>query len=241
MAVDTALNAGGSARPVERPAEALLGLGRRFGRLLVSPHRLFAELRERPAWLAPVLATTLVGILAIVLLPDQVFVDGMEGATTRRGEPVPITSDPAVVALWERLRLSLGVAVTTPVKILLFAGLLSIVFGRRAEGPEFRHFFALGAHVWLISALGALLALGAQLASGDATLQPTLALAWPALAEAGAVGRLIAAVNPFTAWMLAVAGLGVGALTRRPGRLPVAVLLGVYATTLAALVAMGAR
>jgi hypothetical protein len=207
-----------------------LPLGRRVAAVFFRPVRLFEHLRERPEWMGPLLIAIGVGILAIVLLPDPVFVEAMQGATTRRGDPVTITSAPEVVALWERLRLSLGVAVTHPLKLLLIAGFLTLVFRTLLGGPAaFRHYLSVSAHVLLISALGALLALPLQRATVDAGTQLSLGLLFPGLAASGLPGSLLAAVNPFTVWMLVVMAVGVGVVNRRRSPLvPLLFLLGIY-------------
>lgn len=225
------------------PRAHLFGTTEALGGLLavfVSPFRLFERLRARPSWIAPLVAAIAVGILVIVALPDQVFVDGMQGATTRRGVPVEITSAPEVVAHWERLRLGLGVAVTHPIKVLLLAGLCTAAFGRRdgARDVGFVHHFALAAHVLLISALGALVVLPFQVAAADPTLAASVGLVIPGLEAYGLVGRLIAAVNPFTAWMLAAAAMGVGVLERRPVALPLFVLGALYLALLGGVAAL---
>jgi hypothetical protein len=209
--------------------------------VFVRPRSLFERLRSAPEWIAPMVAAVAVGILVIVALPDAVFVEGMQGATTRRGVPVDIVSAPETVALWERLRLSLGVAVTHPVKALILAGVLLLVFTRLAGGQAgFREYFAATSHAFLIGAAGALVALAMQLGTGDIEAAARLAEVAPGLMDAGVVLRAIGLLNPFTVWMLAVLGLGVGVLNRRPAAPAVAALLGGYAIMLLALAAFGA-
>jgi hypothetical protein len=209
--------------------------------VFVRPIRLFEQLRREPAWTLPLLTAIAVGILVIVLLPDQVFVDSMQGATTRRGVPVTITSDPDVIARWERIRLSLGVFVTHPVKALMLGGFLTLVFGKLLGGAGgFREHFAIAAHVLLISALGALLALPFQVSNADPSWQPSLALLLPNLATLGVIGRVLVLVNPFTLWMLVTAAIGVAVVNRRSAALPVGLLLGLYLAVLTAIAAIQA-
>jgi len=205
------------------------------------PRALFERLRATPEWIAPMVAAVAVGILVIVALPDAVFVEGMQGATTRRGVPVDIVSSPETVALWERLRLSLGVAVTHPVKALILAGALLFGFTRLTGGRAgFAAYFGATAHAFLIGAAGALVALGMQLGSGDLEAAPRLAMLAPGLMESAVPLRAVGLLNPFTVWMLAVLGFGVGVLNRRPPLPAIASLLGGYALLLLALAAFGA-
>jgi hypothetical protein len=227
---DSSLASGGA-------AAAAVGMLAVFHR----PRPLFRRLREHPTWLAPMVAAIAVGILAIVALPDAVFVEGMQGATTRRGAPVDITSAPDVVARWERMRLSLGAAFTLPVKALMLSGLLLAAFSRIGGGTaDLSRYFAATSHTLLIGALGALVALALQLATGDPTAATDLAAAVPGLSGLGMPGRALGLVNPFTVWMLAVLGIGVAELNRRPAAAPIALLVGGYAALLAVLAGFGA-
>jgi hypothetical protein len=87
--------------------------------------------------------------------------------------------------------------------------------------------------VLLISAVGALVMLPFQRAALDPGLFASLALVMPDLASYGFGGRLLAALDLFTAWMLAVAAVGVAVVNRRSPALPLAVLLGSYVLVLA--------
>lgn len=213
---------------------------KRIGDVFVRPRRLFEHLREEPSWLGPLVVTVFAGILAIVLLPDQVFVEAMEGARTRRGEAVTITSEPAVVALWERIRLSLGVAVTHPLKATMLAGALTLLFGRLLKWPAgFWHYLSITTHALLISALGALIMVPLQIAHRDPSLHASPALLAPNLEPVSIAGRILAGVDVFTLWMVAVLAIGVAiANTRRSSGVPVTVLVGMYLVTVVTLAAL---
>lgn len=225
-----------------RSPVAGLSLGRRLLAVFVSPVRLFRQLREQPTWAAPLLISVAVGVLVIVLLPDEVFYRAMQGATTRRGEPVAITSPPEVVAMWERMRLSMGVVFTQPLLAVMLAGALTLVFGRLLRrGGEFRQYFAVTVHAFLISALGALLALPLQVAHADPAMRITPALLLPAELRDTLIGQSLGAINVFTAWMLAALALGVAVIGRfRRAWVPLALLLGSYVLGIGVLAALGA-
>jgi hypothetical protein len=225
-------------------AELRPDVGRRFtlllwriGGVFARPRRLFEQLREDPSWLGPLLVTVIAGILAIVLLPDRVFVEAMEGARTRRGDAVLITTDPAVVAMWERIRLSLGVAVTHPLKAVMLAGMLTLLFGRLLRWPAgFWHYLSITTHAMLISALGALLVLPLQIARADPSLHPSTAWLVPGIEPATSAGRALGAVDLFTLWMVVVLAVGVAvANARRSSGVPVTVLVGIYLATVVGL------
>jgi hypothetical protein len=234
MAHDSALSA-----PAGLPAADVrhnaLPLAQRVRDVFIAPVRLSEHLRDRPEWMGPLLLSVAIGVLTIILLPDQVLYDGMAGATSRRGkELAEITSDPATVALWERLRLSMGVIFTQPVKAWLVAGALMLGLGRLFGGATpFWHYLAVTTHALLISALGALCVLPLQIARMDGSVEPTLALLVPGMERFGALGQVLASINPFTVWMLAVLAIGVATLERRRSpALPLGILLGVYGAVL---------
>jgi hypothetical protein len=217
-----------------------LSLAQRVVGVFLSPAKVFDHLRQRPEWVGPLLISIAVGILVIVLLPDQVLYHGLDGATARRGkELAEITSDPATVAFWERLRLSMGVLFTQPVKAWLLAGALMLGFGRLLGGAvAFWNYLSLTTHALLISALGALSVLPIQIARADASISPSVALLLPGLERFGTPGQVLAAINPFTVWMLLIMAAGVAVMNRRSPAPPAAVLVGMYLATVVAMVTL---
>jgi hypothetical protein len=181
--------------------------------------------------MGPLVISILVGVMVIVALPDRVLFEGMQGATTRRGVPVEITSSHAIVALFERVRLSMGVVAAQPMLAAMLAGVLTLGFSKLMRWPaEFRQYLAVTTHAFLISALGAVLALVVQLATGRWEWSPSLGLLVPAAAGAETVFAHAASfANPFTIWMLVVIGIGVATINGRTrATLPVTVLLAGY-------------
>lgn len=205
-------------------------LGRRVIATFVSPSALFASFRHHAPWLGPLLISIAVGILVIVLLPDETFTVGMEHAVTRRGAPVEIISDTATIATWERIRLAFGVVVTQPVIAGVIAGLLTLIFSTLLRGEaRFLHYLAVTTHGFLISALGALVVLPLQLTRDDPELRLSPTLLIPGIAEAGIAGRFLDGINLFSVWMLVVMALGVAAVNRRrSAALPLTIVLGLY-------------
>jgi hypothetical protein len=226
--------------PLLSPAAGAAPLVARAGSVFSAPSRLFRSFGDDAPWAGALVLSVAVGILVIVLLPDSVFFEAMQGSTTRRGVPVEITSTPQVVARFERIRLSMGVVASQPLLAIMLAGAASLV-ARRLAGwsAGFRQYFAVTTHALLISAAGALLALAVQTATGDWSWQPTLSALVPLGTEPA--GRLLGSINPFTVWMLAVLGSGIAAVNHRNhGRWPAAILIAAYLALLAALALPGA-
>jgi hypothetical protein len=211
-------------RSSNHPA-SLLGRARS---VFTRPRQLFYTFGEDAPWAGPLVVSALAGVLVIVLLPNSVLYEAMLGATTRKGVPVEITSTPALVANFERIRLSMGVLAVQPLMAVIIAGAVSLVarhlFG---WGASFRRYFAVTTHVFLISAAGALLAFGVQAATGEWSWQPSVSPF--ATAADTLAGRVLASVNPFTIWMLGVLGVGIATVNDREGGwLPAVLLIAVY-------------
>lgn len=211
-------------------------LAARIRDTFLAPRRLAHTLEARPAWRAPLLLALAVAMLAVLMVPDEVFVAMTENAVDRRGRPVDVTAAPALIGRYGRFMAMFTVATQYPLLALGGAALLYLVFTRLARGTApVRQYFALLAHVLLIPALGTLLLLG-LVAAGVGRSEPSLLWLLPWLSAESGAGRVLALLNPFTLWAAAATGIGVAALNRRRAALPVGLLLATYLAT-AALVA----
>jgi hypothetical protein len=176
------------------------------------------------------LLSTAIAAFAVFGTPDDVFLEPMRDAVTRRGAPVEITSSPEVIVRWGRGMAMLGTIATHPVIAFVLAGLLTAVFSVFGRGRgSFMEYLSLTSHALLIPALGTLLMLAVTLllratGSGDpfTWFQP----------EAGSGGKALSflfSIDPFVVWMLVVMGIGVSGFDgqRRAGT-AVGVLMGGY-------------
>ncbi len=205
-------------------------LPRRVLETFVAPRRLFAEVRETVPWMGPLIISVLVGIFALLLLPDEIFVAQAQETARLSRRAVTLTSDPATIAQFERLRIAMGMMVVRPIVAFMLAGLLVLVFrGVLRGGGEYRQYLSITTHALLITALGALVALPLQILRGDAHAQISLALFTPFLDPNGFVFQLLQGINLFTLWMVMVLALGVSAIDRRRSPAGAAtILLGAY-------------
>jgi hypothetical protein len=203
-------------------------LHRRVLDTFVSPGRLFASFGESPPWAATLAIAVILAAAAVLLIPEQIFVDQMENAVNRRGQPVEITSDPATVAKFGRIMGAVGALIVQPVFTFALAGALTLVFsvllGGRARYPQH---LAVLSHALLISTAGALLALGLSAAFGQ-SVHFSLALLAPFLEEGTYLHRVLEGIDVFTLWMVAVVALGVSIVDGRSWTGVAAVLLGAY-------------
>lgn len=202
----------------------------RVRQTFTAPSRLASSIRGRAPWLDALLITTLIAILSVAAMPDEVFTEPMRDAVSRRGEPVEITSDPAVVAAWGRGMGMLATLATQPILVISMAGLLSLIFSLLGQGRTgFQEYLSLASHALLIPALGSLIALlvrlGDALAGGSITLG---AFYSPAEAPNLFIATLVS-IDPFIIWMLIAVAVAVHALEPKHGKGRAAtILIGGY-------------
>lgn len=225
--------------PDRRPAPG--PLHRRVLQTFLSPRELFRTFGEEPPWLGPLLLSVAVGMVLVAAAPDAAFVEPAEGAVTRRGEPVEITSSPEEIARFGRLFRLLVILAWQPFLAFGAAGVLALVFSvlLRGEGA-YRQYLAITTHVFLITAAGSLAALAVAALRGAELAPVSPALLLPA--ESGSLPfRFLAGIDIFSLWALAVAGMGVSLVNRRRSCASAAgILVGGYLLVVAALAALPA-
>jgi len=204
-------------------------LGGRIRDTFLAPRRLAARLVGTAPWVDALLVSTVVALLMVATAPDDVFIDQMRDAVTRRGQPVEITSPPAEVARWGRYLAMLGTLGTHPLVALTLAGVLTLVFTILGGGQGgFREFLSLTSHAMLIPAAGSVVAIVVRLSTG---MGPG---GWGGafVAPGDAPNLLLAAllsIDPFIIWMLVVIGIGIhGFDPRRSAPRATLLLVGTY-------------
>jgi hypothetical protein len=204
-------------------------LHRRILDTFVSPGRMFADFGENPPWAGAMAVAVVLAAAAVLLIPEQIFIEQMENAMSRRGEPVSIDSDPATIAKFGRIMGAIGALVVQPVVTFGIAGALTLVFSLILGGQaSYRQHLAVVAHALLITTAGALLALGLGTAFGQ-SVNFSLALAVPFLDEGSYLYRVLEGIDVFTLWMVSVMALGVSAVDdRRSWASAAGILLGVF-------------
>lgn len=208
-------------------------LGRRLVDTFVAPGRLFAGFDETPPWLGVLLIAAVLTSLAIALLPTELFVEQLREAMREAARQNPETAgmiDPERMGGVGRISGAVAAFFSPWITALLAAGVLALVFGLMMSGPAtFRQYLGVTSHAALIPAVGALLTVPLQIATGDLTTQLSLSLLTPFLDAESVLFRVLQAMNIFTLWALAVVALGVHVLNRRIGWFKAsAVLFGIF-------------
>jgi hypothetical protein len=195
----------------------------------LAPARLAGFLRGSLPWLDVLLLSTAIAAISVLAMPDDVFIEPMREAVSRRGEPVEITSPPAAIARWGRAMAMLATIATHPILIVTLAGLLTLVFSVLSEGRAgFREYLSLAAHAMLIPALGSALVFTIRLLAGDLDARILAAVGRPP-DEGSLLLASLSAVDPFVIWMMVVLAFGAHGFDERHS-LPraTAVLIGGY-------------
>jgi hypothetical protein len=192
---------------VSEPQSGAAPLPARIKATFLTPSSLPDLLRSAP-WLDVLLISTGIALLAVLGAPDEVFLEPMRDAVSRRGEPVVITSPPEDIVRWGRAMTMLGTLATHPMIAIFLAGFLTLVLSSAGGGAgSYRDYLSLASHGLLIPALGTLLALAIRISTG-------ISSGWgaPAPLPDSGTGSLFEtaalAVDPFVLWMLVVLALG---------------------------------
>lgn len=174
----------------------------------------------------------------VFVIPEADFVTQMEGATTRRGDPVTITSEPAEIARYGRYLLMMSAAVFQPIAAFALAGVLALIFTVLAGGRAgYAQYLAITAHALLIIAAGRVLSLPFVVARDDPGFAFSLALLAPFMTEGRALAIILRGIEIFTLWALAFCALGVSIVNpRRSWASAGVILVGGYVALLAAIV-----
>jgi len=213
---------------METQAETTRPLIHRMVATFVAPRRLLPDFRDGTRWLDVLIVSTAVAILSVYLLPESFFVEQMQDAVTRRGQPVDITSSPAEIARWGRYLGMLTALASHPLFALGLAGVLTLLFTIVGSATtSFRDHLSLTSHAFLIPALGSLLAVPLQHLTGDPAAQFNPGLFMPSPDSLPLL--VISGLDLFTIWMLVVIAIWLGGLNRHLGAArAAAVLLGLY-------------
>jgi hypothetical protein len=185
----------------------------------LAPKRLAGHLAGSTPWLGILLVSTAVSVIAVLAVPDEVFLEPMRNAVTRRGVPVEVTSDPATVVQWGRLMSMMATLATHPMVAFVIAGLVTGLFTFLGRGRgSFLEYLSLVSHGLLIPAFGTLVVLAAQVIGSIF-----------GAGDGGGLGSLPLGLDPFIVWMLIVVGIGTSHFDqRRAPAAAIGILLAVY-------------
>jgi hypothetical protein len=227
------------AAPPVQPEPNAGSFPRRVVDTFISPVALFSRFGSRPPWVDVMLVSTVIMVLAFVLIPGDVWMATMEDAMRQRGQELPAGANPETMLAAQRIGGIVGAVIMLWLFLPIQAGLMVLIFSVVMGGKAtFRQYLSVVAHAGLVGAVGALAALPITLQKGIMTQGITLAALAVGMDPDSFVYQFLNAWNVFQIWQLVLMGLGAAALNRRIGAgTAVGVLLGVYAV-IAAVIAV---
>lgn len=179
----------------------------RIGQIFFSPGRLFEALREKPAWFGVLLLGGVLAGLSIVLIPGDIFVEGMREQMIQQGREVPPSLENAG-ALFKVSSL-LGGVLFLFLWAFILAGIVTLVFSFLVGGEgRYKQYLAVVSHGLFIGAAGALLVVPLRILQSDPAL--TLSLGTFAFfLEDGYAFRVLKLLDLFGLWGYTVIAIGV--------------------------------
>lgn len=207
----------------------------RWAQVFVSPGRLFESLRERPEWGAALLLAAGLVAASFLLIPVELAEQVFREQILASGSQVPAGFD---IGRGAMIAAAGGYAVMTLLWSLVFAGLITLVFGfLLGDDGRFRQYLAVVTHAMLISVTGSLLVTPLRILQEDLLLSLHLGLFFPVDADAYAA-RVLRQLELFWLWGFVVMGLGVSKIDPRRGWAGSAVFLLCVAVALAMLLGL---
>lgn len=193
----------------------LPGLPMRFIQALVSPGKLFRELRAEPKALAALVLGAVVVALANSLLPAESYESVIREQITRVGGEMPANMGTAVqFAKWGSV---VGVLVVWP-----FVGVIGAAFNvllfKIALGYEgsFKQYLSVTAHALLVAAVGTLALTPARILAQNPQMTLSVGALVPGL-QAGLVARFLGYLDFFNLWATMLIGYGASILDGKRG------------------------
>lgn len=209
------------------------GLFARWFHLIFSPEKTFASIGRRPVVLGALALIVLFSCGANFfffrsdLVEDLLYEQFMDNPRT-----ASLTEAQIDQALWFSKNLSPVVPiVTTPIMVLLVAGILYVVTVVLFSGPtSFRHLLSLVTHVLLIMPLQVLFTFGLIASAETFEIGANLLLFFPDVEKGSFLHGFLRWMDFFALWELLLLGLGLAALCRwRAGRVLIVLLLLYFA------------
>lgn len=190
-------------------------LGRRILDTFLAPGELFSRFGPTPPWVDVLLISAAIGALAMLLVPAEVLMNTARESISQMPPAQQRAMKPETVANVGRVTGPIAAFVGTFLSAIVLAGILKLVFGVMMKGEAtFAQYRGVAGHAALISALSALVTLPVWIMTGDMMTQLSAGLLFPELPK-GMASTLLAALNVFSIWWLAVVAVGVSVVNRR--------------------------
>jgi len=193
--------------------ETLPSLPVRAIQILVSPSSLFTRLKAAPVWFWMMVATATLSALSVWFIPDEAWTAFFREQALQRG-PGASGATPEIGVPF-RIFGSLGAAVSIFILGVLLSCFTSgvFVFILGDEGT-FKQHLSVIAHVGVVPAIGAWVALPLRASQLDPRLTLSIGTLFPFLPE-GYFSSVLQALDLFALWAAVLTGLGMSVLDSR--------------------------
>ena len=226
---------GGEGTTGEESSSRLPSLPSRLVSVFFSPGKLMEHLVEQPRWFGALLAGGLLIGLSVSLIPVEVFMEANRQAAMERGAEFPEMGESAMNAM--RVVIPLGSVVSVLFFSLVFAALYTVVFAFvLGDEGTFRQYLAVLSHAYFIPALFGLLVTPLRISTGDPQFTLNLASFFSFLPD-GYLYNVLRVFDLTQIWSTLVIAQGVHAIDRRRSFASAAVILFVFFTGMALIVA----
>ncbi len=182
--------------------------------VLFSPRSFFQMLRERPRWLVPFLAASVVifGMNLIMAPYLEEIQEDMFARSSRPGlaEARARQGDRGILG---KVLSGVGAAVWILVGAVAWAGVFLVSATVLGGESAFRKMLAVSSHCLLIDALAALVRAGLATLKGSAMVTTSLAALWPTQDMLNIGYALLGRIDVFVIWWVVAASAGVAAMS----------------------------
>lgn len=196
------------------PPSGLIPFSSRLWKVVFSPGELFDSLREEPRSGAALLTCGLFTLLAVVLIPPEIWVQMMREGAQAEGTELPGFFSSAGGAF--SLLLALGGIVSLYLMALVLSGVVTFFFAFiLGDEGGFKQYLSVVSHGLLISTFGGVLLLPLRISTGDPQVTLNLGTFLFFLTE-GYWFRVLNFLDLFALWAFGV--MAVGATRMDPQR-----------------------
>lgn len=192
-----------------------MSLPTRLMKVFFSPGEVFEYTKKNPVWFGALGVGAVLIALSMILIPAEIWVQGMREQAARQGGEMPgfMTSAGPVF----RLVSALSGVVGTFLMTFIIAGVVTLFFAfLMGDEGKYKQYLSVQSHALIIGAVGSLLLVPLRIVQEDPSLTLNLGTFLPFLEE-GYAFRVLKLIDLFGIWGSVVAAVGVTKIDPRRG------------------------
>lgn len=192
-----------------------MSLPTRLTKVFFSPGEVFEYTAKNPVWFGALAVGAVVIALSMLLIPGEIWVQGMREQAAQQGGEVPdfMTSAGPVFRLISALSGVIGTFLMT----FIVAGVVTLFFAfLMGDDGRYKQYLAVQSHALIIGAVGSLLLVPLRIIQEDPSLTLNIGTFLPFLEE-GYAFRVLKLIDLFGIWGSIVAAVGITKIDPRRG------------------------